>query len=130
MIEHNLDVIKTADWVIDMGPEGGSRGGTVIAEGTPEQIAGNGDSYTGVYLKPDPGRSRRAGGLDPTGVAGAAIGAGPEGCGAEGAGEDRQQDRRKKAPAEKAPRQDRGQEDDRAGAGPQGELNPDRRGSV
>ena len=39
VIEHNLDVIKTADWLIDMGPEGGSRGGTVIAEGTPEQIA-------------------------------------------------------------------------------------------
>jgi excinuclease ABC subunit A len=52
VIEHNLDVIKTADWVIDMGPEGGSRGGMVIAEGTPEQIASNGDSYTGVYLKP------------------------------------------------------------------------------
>src|SRR6478735_4483685 len=48
VIEHNLDVIKTADWVIDMGPEGGSRGGMVIAEGTPEQIASNGDSYTGV----------------------------------------------------------------------------------
>ena len=52
VIEHNLDVIKTADWVIDMGPEGGSRGGTIIAEGTPEQIAANGDSYTGMFLKP------------------------------------------------------------------------------
>ena len=39
VIEHNLDVIKTADWVVDMGPEGGSRGGTIVAEGTPEQVA-------------------------------------------------------------------------------------------
>ena len=52
VIEHNLDVIKTADWLIDMGPEGGSRGGKVIAEGTPEQIAANPHSYTGSFLKP------------------------------------------------------------------------------
>ncbi|MDR0837909.1 MAG: excinuclease ABC subunit UvrA [Propionibacteriaceae bacterium] len=52
VIEHNLDVIKTADWVIDMGPEGGSRGGFVIAEGTPEQVAANSASYTGQYLSP------------------------------------------------------------------------------
>jgi excinuclease ABC subunit A len=52
VIEHNLDVIKTADWVIDMGPEGGSRGGQVIAEGTPEQIATHPDSHTGVFLRP------------------------------------------------------------------------------
>jgi excinuclease ABC subunit A len=52
VIEHNLDVIKTADWLIDMGPEGGSRGGRVIAEGTPEQIAANPHSYTGAFLKP------------------------------------------------------------------------------
>jgi excinuclease ABC subunit A len=51
VIEHNLDVIKTADWLIDMGPEGGSRGGLVIAEGTPEQIAANPDSFTGVFLR-------------------------------------------------------------------------------
>jgi excinuclease ABC subunit A len=51
VIEHNLDVIKTADWVIDLGPEGGSRGGTVLAQGTPEQIALADDSYTGQYLK-------------------------------------------------------------------------------
>ena len=51
VIEHNLDVIKTADWVIDLGPEGGSRGGTVIATGTPEQLATADDSYTGQYLK-------------------------------------------------------------------------------
>ena len=52
VIEHNLDVIKCADWVIDMGPEGGSGGGLVIAEGTPEQIAKNKASYTGQYLAP------------------------------------------------------------------------------
>jgi excinuclease ABC subunit A len=52
VIEHNLDVIKTADWLIDMGPEGGSRGGMIIAEGTPEQIAANADSYTGDFLRP------------------------------------------------------------------------------
>ena len=51
VIEHNLDVIKTADYIIDMGPEGGEGGGTVIAEGTPEQIAKNKKSYTGVYVK-------------------------------------------------------------------------------
>ena len=50
MIEHNLDVIKTADWLIDMGPEGGAGGGTVVAEGTPEQIAAHPDSHTGKYL--------------------------------------------------------------------------------
>ncbi len=52
VIEHNLDVIKTADWLIDMGPEGGSRGGIVVAEGTPEDVAANPDSFTGEYLKP------------------------------------------------------------------------------
>jgi excinuclease ABC subunit A len=51
VIEHNLDVIKTADWVIDLGPEGGSRGGAIIAAGTPEQVARVEDSYTGQYLK-------------------------------------------------------------------------------
>jgi len=51
VIEHNLDVIKTADWVIDLGPEGGSRGGDVIAIGTPEQVARVEQSYTGQYLK-------------------------------------------------------------------------------
>src|SRR5208282_952152 len=50
VIEHNLDVIKTADWVIDLGPEGGSRGGLVIATGTPEQVARVEDSYTGQFL--------------------------------------------------------------------------------
>lgn len=51
VIEHNLDVIKTADYIIDMGPEGGDKGGTVIAKGTPEEIAKNKKSYTGQYLK-------------------------------------------------------------------------------
>ena len=51
VIEHNLDVIKTADYIIDMGPEGGDKGGTVIACGTPEQVAANEKSYTGRYLK-------------------------------------------------------------------------------
>jgi excinuclease ABC subunit A len=50
VIEHNLDVIKTADWVIDMGPEGGAGGGTVVASGTPEQVAANPASFTGRYL--------------------------------------------------------------------------------
>ncbi|MBP6375363.1 MAG: ATP-binding cassette domain-containing protein, partial [Giesbergeria sp.] len=50
VIEHNLDVIKTADWLIDMGPEGGAGGGTVVATGTPEQVAANPASYTGRYL--------------------------------------------------------------------------------
>ena len=50
IIEHNLDVIKTADYIIDLGPEGGDRGGTVIATGTPEDVAKNKNSYTGVYL--------------------------------------------------------------------------------
>jgi excinuclease ABC subunit A len=51
IIEHNLDVIRSADWVIDLGPEGGERGGEIVAEGTPEQIAAAPDSYTGRYLK-------------------------------------------------------------------------------
>jgi len=52
VIEHNLDVIKTADWIIDMGPEGGAGGGQVVAAGTPEAVAANPASYTGRYLKP------------------------------------------------------------------------------
>ena len=51
VIEHNLDVIKTADWIIDMGPEGGDKGGQIIAEGNPEQICGVSSSYTGNFLK-------------------------------------------------------------------------------
>lgn len=52
VIEHNLDVIKSADWIIDMGPEGGMGGGTVVASGTPEDITKNTESFTGKYLKP------------------------------------------------------------------------------
>jgi excinuclease ABC subunit A len=52
IIEHNLDVIKTADWIIDMGPEGGDGGGTVLVEGSPETVADCTKSYTGKYLKP------------------------------------------------------------------------------
>ncbi|MEK7089274.1 MAG: excinuclease ABC subunit UvrA, partial [Patescibacteria group bacterium] len=51
VIEHNLDVIKSADWVIDLGPEGGERGGMIVAEGTPEEIAQKARSSTGEYLK-------------------------------------------------------------------------------
>ncbi len=52
VIEHNLDVVKSADWIVDMGPEGGYGGGIVVAEGTPEQVAAHPDSYTGQFLKP------------------------------------------------------------------------------
>ncbi|MBQ6555792.1 MAG: hypothetical protein IJL89_11210, partial [Firmicutes bacterium] len=51
VIEHNLDVIKTADYIIDLGPEGGSGGGTIVAQGTPEEVAKCKKSYTGQYLK-------------------------------------------------------------------------------
>ncbi len=52
VIEHNLDVIKTADWLIDLGPEGGDGGGTIVASGTPEAIAACAASHTGRFLKP------------------------------------------------------------------------------
>ena len=52
VIEHNLDVIKTADWVIDMGPEGGAGGGRVVATGTPEDVSATEASFTGRYLRP------------------------------------------------------------------------------
>jgi excinuclease ABC subunit A len=52
VIEHNLDVIKTADWIIDMGPEGGAAGGDIIATGTPEDVAKIARSYTGQFVKP------------------------------------------------------------------------------
>jgi excinuclease ABC subunit A len=59
VIEHNLDVIKTSDWIIDMGPEGGNAGGTVVAEGTPEEIAAHRTSYTGKFLAPLLAEGRR-----------------------------------------------------------------------
>ena len=52
VIEHNLDVIKTADWIIDLGPEGGDKGGEIVAVGTPEVVAQNKKSHTGRFLKP------------------------------------------------------------------------------
>jgi excinuclease ABC subunit A len=52
VIEHHLDMIKSADWVIDMGPEGGKLGGLVIAQGTPEDVANTPGSFTGQYLRP------------------------------------------------------------------------------
>ena len=51
IIEHHLDVIKVADYIIDLGPEGGENGGTIVAQGTPEEVAQNPKSYTGAYLK-------------------------------------------------------------------------------
>jgi excinuclease ABC subunit A len=60
VIEHNLDVIKTADWVLDLGPEGGVRGGEIVAQGTPEDVAATPRSYTGQYLKPMLERAREA----------------------------------------------------------------------
>ena len=51
MIEHNLDVVKTADWIIDLGPEGGSDGGEIVAEGTPEDVVKVKKSFTGKFLK-------------------------------------------------------------------------------
>jgi len=50
IIEHNMDVIKTADWIVDLGPEGGNEGGKVIASGTPEEVARQDKSFTGQYL--------------------------------------------------------------------------------
>ena len=51
VIEHNLDVIKCADWIIDLGPEGGDKGGNIVAVGTPEEVAENENSFTGQFLK-------------------------------------------------------------------------------
>jgi excinuclease ABC subunit A len=51
VIEHNMDVIKSADYIVDLGPEGGDKGGTIVAKGTPEEIAASPGSYTGQYLK-------------------------------------------------------------------------------
>jgi excinuclease ABC subunit A len=51
VIEHNLEVVKTADWIVDLGPEGGAGGGTIVAAGTPEEVARNPRSHTGRYLR-------------------------------------------------------------------------------
>jgi excinuclease ABC subunit A len=62
VIEHNLDVIKTADWIIDLGPEGGGAGGRIVAQGTPEAVAANKESHTGAYLRGMlPGRASKNG---------------------------------------------------------------------
>jgi len=58
VIEHNLDVIKTADWIVDLGPEGGLRGGDIVAAGSPEDVARVKESYTGQYLRPLLGKAR------------------------------------------------------------------------
>jgi excinuclease ABC subunit A len=60
VIEHNLDVIKTADWLIDLGPEGGEGGGTLVGAGTPHQLANNPASYTGQFLRPLLGKQKPA----------------------------------------------------------------------
>ena len=59
VIEHNLEVIKTADWIIDLGPEGGDGGGEIVAQGTPEEIVRAARSYTGQFLKPVLGRESK-----------------------------------------------------------------------
>jgi len=66
VIEHNLEVVKTADWIVDLGPEGGDAGGHIVATGTPEDVAASGNSYTGEYLRrhlkaPPAARRRKAG---------------------------------------------------------------------
>jgi excinuclease ABC subunit A len=69
IIEHNLDVIKTADYVIDLGPEGGDRGGEVIACGTPEEVARNPRSYTGRFLRKVLNGGKRLTAAEPSGRA-------------------------------------------------------------
>jgi excinuclease ABC subunit A len=56
VVEHNLDVIRSADWVIDLGPDAGDRGGEVVFEGTPEDLAATGDTFTAAYLRDSSGR--------------------------------------------------------------------------
>jgi excinuclease ABC subunit A len=91
VIEHNLDVIKSADWIVDLGPEGGSGGGLVIAEGTPEQVAADPDSHTGRFLAPVLAKTSRT----TTRTSGRATGTKATGAKAPA----------KKAPAQKAPAQ-------------------------
>jgi excinuclease ABC subunit A len=59
VIEHNLDLVKAADWIIDLGPDSGQNGGEIIAEGTPEEVADNENSYTGKFLKEEFERSAK-----------------------------------------------------------------------
>ena len=59
VIEHNLDVIKTADYIIDLGPDGGDRGGTVVVQGTPEEVAACEESYTGIYIRKELEKARK-----------------------------------------------------------------------
>jgi excinuclease ABC subunit A len=61
LIEHNLEVIKSADYIIDIGPEGGVGGGTLVAKGTPEEVANNPKSFTGTYLKKVLAKAKRHG---------------------------------------------------------------------
>jgi excinuclease ABC subunit A len=77
VIEHNLDVLKTADWLVDLGPDGGGRGGELVASGTPEQVAADPDSYTGQYLRPILERAGRA--IPPAGERVEASGSGGNG---------------------------------------------------
>ena len=86
VIEHNLDVIKSADWLIDMGPEGGFRGGTVVAEGPPEFVATVPESHTGRYLAkhPRPGRRRGGGGAEEAGAQEGQLSSVPGRCAAVG----------------------------------------------
>jgi excinuclease ABC subunit A len=60
VIEHNLDVVKTADWIIDLGPEGGDEGGEIVAQGSPEKVSRTKGSHTGLYLKEELERSKRS----------------------------------------------------------------------
>ena len=62
VIEHNLDVVKTADWILDLGPEGGDGGGRIVAEGTPEDVAASAASHTGRFLRHHFARARRKAG--------------------------------------------------------------------
>jgi excinuclease ABC subunit A len=75
VIEHNLDVIKCADWIVDLGPEGGDGGGMVVATGTPEMISACAASHTGRYLKPLVAEGGRARGAKTAGRRGAAVAA-------------------------------------------------------
>lgn len=65
IVEHNMDVIKCADWVVDLGPEAGDRGGSIVFEGTPDGLAGCKESYTGRYLRPARKRIRQRWNLPP-----------------------------------------------------------------